>query len=564
MRNQSYRWLIQQSKPAHRWLFLTILAGVFSGILFIAQASLLAKIIDRVYLHHANRHMLAADLFFLIVIILLRSCFAWCREKIAFKTSAVIKKITREKLTTHLFTLSPIQIQGMKTGDLTTKLIEQIEALHGFFADYLPQMTIAVLLPLVIVGFVFSQNWMCGLILLLTAPLIPLFMALIGMGTEKLNQENFQALAEMSAHFLDRLRGLTTLSLFHCAYTQLNSIADTTNQYREKTMRILRIAFLSTATLELFSTVSIAIIAVYLGLGLLGFIKFGFGHSAISLQHAFFILLLAPEFFMPLRQLGAFYHARSEAMGAASEITSLLSLTSIIKSNEKTSLFSANRITLHCDNLVFCYDQKKILSDFSMHIKAGECVAINGPSGSGKTTILALIAQFLSPDSGRITANDMDLQEMDPDSWRNHFGFLQQHTRLWHGTIKDNIRLAKPNASDTEIKKAADIAGVTAFAQHFPLSLNTLIHEHNNGLSGGQIQRVALARLYLKNAPFILLDEPTNYLDEKNVSIVLSLLSEWKKDKTIIIATHDQRILNHVDRVIAVKSDQTSHDRKTL
>lgn len=552
MRNKSYRWLIQQSKPAHRWLFLTILAGAFSGILFIAQAGLLAKMIDRVYLHRANQHMLEADFYFLIVIIILRSCFAWCREKIAFKTSAVIKKIIREKIGAHVFTLSPIQIQTIKTGELTTKLIEQVEALHGFFADYLPQMTIAVLLPLIIIAFVFSQNWLCGLILLFTAPLIPLFMALIGMGTEKLNQENFQALAEMSAHFLDRLRGLTTLSLFHCAYTQLDSIATTTHQYREKTMRILRVAFLSTAALELFSTVSIAIIAVYLGLGLLGFVHVGFGNAPISLQHAFFILLLAPEFFMPLRQLGVFYHARSEAMGAANEITPLLSLDSIIPPSDHIIPFSATKIALHCDHLSFSYDQKKILSDFTATISAGECVAISGPSGSGKSTLLNLMAQFIYPDSGHLFVNTIHLRNIDNDIWHDHIGFLQQHTRLWHGTIQDNIRMGNPDASDTDIEKAAKITGVTAFTDCFPLKLNTIIHEHNMGLSGGQIQRIALARIYLKDAPLILLDEPTNYLDAKQVKVVLSLLSHWKKDKTIIIATHDQRVLDDVNRVIVI------------
>src|SRR3990167_5421329 len=314
---------MQQSKPAHRWLFLSVAVEIISGIIIIFQSKIIATIIDSVYLHNATMAGLTTLLVGLLILIFFRATLTGFRESISFNTAKIIKSIVRENCFTQLMFLTPNQLSQLNTGELTSTLIEQIEALQGFYADYFPQMVITVVLPLIILITVFTQNWVAGLVLLITAPLIPLFMALIGMGTAKLNQENFQALSRISAHFLNLLQGLTTLSLFNRARAQLNTIEKISTDYRIKTMRILRIAFLSTAALELFSTIAIAIIAVYLGLGLLGFLKIGFDGVRITLAQALFILLLAPEFFMPLRQLGTFYHARAEAIGAADEIEKL-------------------------------------------------------------------------------------------------------------------------------------------------------------------------------------------------------------------------------------------------
>ncbi|MCX7125409.1 MAG: ABC transporter transmembrane domain-containing protein [Gammaproteobacteria bacterium] len=256
---ENYRWLMQKSKPAKTWLFISISLAMISAFLMIAQAGLLALIIDRIYLHHATRAMLTLDLSLFLMVILIRSGLTWLREIVSFKTAKIIKDTVRQNLFENLLQHSPIQLSQFKTGALTSTLVEQVEALHGFFADYLPQMTLAVLIPFIILFFVFSQNWIAGLILLFTAPLIPLFMAFIGINTAKLNQENFETLSRMSAHFLDTLQGLTTLTLFNRARAQLDSIASISDDYRKKTMHILRIAFLSTAALELFATISIAI-----------------------------------------------------------------------------------------------------------------------------------------------------------------------------------------------------------------------------------------------------------------------------------------------------------------
>lgn len=540
--NNGYRWLMQTSKPAHRWLFISITLGIFSGILIILQSGILAHIIDRVYLHQATRSTLFSFLYLFLSIIVLRALITWLRENVSFQTAAIVKDSVRKKVLNHLMGLSPSQLSQFKTGALTSTLIEQVEALHGFFADYFPQMTIAVILPLIILVVVFIQNWVAGLVLLITGPLIPLFMALIGINTAKLNQENFQTLSRMSAHFLDSLQGLTTLTLFNRAQAQLESIDTISDEYRKTTMRVLRVAFLSTAALELFSTIGIAIIAVYLGLGLLGFLHIGFEGVHISLQHALFILLLAPEFFVPLRQLGTFYHARAEAIGAANEILKVLERSGSGSGSEKDP--ELKNISLSFENINFNYQShKKIFNDFNLAVNHGDCIAITGHSGVGKSTLLNLIAKFITPSSGKILANDIDIREINNDSWREHIALLHQHPRLFHGTIADNIRFAKPNATDEEINNAARITGVLDFTQHLPNSLNTLVGEQNLGLSGGQAQRVALARIVLKDTPIILLDEPTAHLDQNNTAIILDLINIWRRNKTMVIATHDENLI---------------------
>src|SRR3990167_5006538 len=360
MSNSNYRWLKQQSKPASRWLFISTLLGILSGIFIIVQSSFLATIIDHVYLHDATRSALMPLLLSLLFIIIFRAGLSYAREIISFNSAKTVKETVRKNIFEHLMSLSPQQLNQYKTGALTTTLIEQVEALHDYFADYLPQMTIAVLLPLIILMVVFTQNWVAGIILLITAPLIPLFMALIGMHAAKLNQENFQTLAKMSAHFLDLLQGLTTLSLFNRARSQVDGIKTESEMFREKTMGVLRIAFLSSATLELFGTLSIAMIAVYLGLSLLELM-----HTHITLEHALFILLLAPEFFSPLRQLGTFYHARAQGMGAAEEILKVLDVRR--SRNGSVSIKTQKTISININNLSFEYNnQKKIIEHFNL------------------------------------------------------------------------------------------------------------------------------------------------------------------------------------------------------
>ncbi|MDP1574718.1 MAG: thiol reductant ABC exporter subunit CydD [Coxiellaceae bacterium] len=532
-----YPWLMRQSQLARQPLSRNVLCAIFSGFCLIAQAYLLATLIDRVYLHDLSEKDATPLLGYLLLTIIFRAILTFYREKLGFKTAAIIKNTLRKQLFSKWMSSNLEKFSTEKTGALTTVFIEQIEALHGFFADYLPQMMIVVILPFIILCFVFPENWLAGTLLFITAPLIPLFMAFIGMQTAKLKQENFQLLAKLSAHFLDTLQGLTTLSLFNRARAQTASIKNLSNAFREKTMGILKIAFLSSAALELFATISIAMIAVYLGLGLLGYIHIGFSGVKITLQQALFILLLAPEFFMPLRQLGTFYHARAEAIAAAEEMIPLFnSETDSVETSQK---LVSDQIALSFMNVTFSYKNKPIFKNFSLTIPFGGCIAITGESGIGKSTLLHLIAKLITPQCGKITANTVDIATIDNDNYRSTLSLLHQYPRLQTGSIYDNIAFAKKGTTQAEVVAAAEAAGVTLFST----DLSDMIYEQNVGLSGGQIQRIALARIILRDTPIVLFDEPTNYLDESNIEIFWELLNRWYEKKTLIIATHDQKIL---------------------
>lgn len=534
-----YAWLYQQRIPGKSSLLMTIICGLVMGVCLIAQSYLLAKILSHYYLNHATLTTLKPLLSSLVIIICIRAIFSFFREKFAFQTANNIKQRLRRILFENW--MRENLSQKADTGARTSVLIENIEGLHGFFADYLPQMSITVILPIIILGFVFSQNWLCGLILLVCAPLIPIFMIIIGMQTAKLKKENFVLLAKLSNHFLNTLQGLSTLSLFNRARAQTQSIESLSNEFRLKTMTILRVAFLSSAALELFATISIAIIAVYLGLGLLGNIHIGFPSIGISLQAALFILLLAPEFFLPLRKLGDFYHARSEAMGAAELLMPELSQRSA--SSSQSPIFLEKNIAINLNNITFSYNKTPLITDLSLTIPFGACLTITGESGAGKSTLLHLIAKLLTPQSGSITTNGIDIATIDDDNWQEHITLLHQTPRLQTGTIFDNIHFARQSASKDAVFEAAAQAGVTDFSKE----LSEMIYEQNVGLSGGQIQRIALARIILRDAPIVLFDEPTNYLDEKNIQIFWQLIERWKGQKTMIVATHDREIGARMD-----------------
>ncbi len=551
----AYRWLMAKARGSRSWLGLSIGSGFTSGILLILQASLLAHIVDQAYIHHQPRASLLTALGLVLLIMITRAGLQWLREIINFKTASTIKQNLRHEIMLHFKQAGPIALKNHQTGHATTIAIEHVEALHNFFADYLPQMSLAVLLPLVILAFIFPVNWLSGLLLLITAPLIPLFMALIGMGAESINQRQLQQLARLGAYFLDLLQGLTTLKIFNRSQEQAPKIAKMSDDYRLKTMSVLKIAFLSSAVLELFSSIAIALVAVCLGLSLLGKLPFGmYGHH-ISLYKALFILLLAPEFFLPLRQLGTHYHARAQAIGAAKEISNLLADKVQLITKGGSALLT-NPIELRFDKVCFAYEANQVINNLTLRIPLKQKIAIVGPSGVGKTTLLHLIASFCQPQSGTIYLNDKALIQYDVEVYRQSIAWLSQNPMLFHGTIRDNIAIAKPNATETEILNAAASAHVLSFVNDLPNGLDTLIGEQNYGLSGGQAQRIALARAYLKDAALILLDEPTASLDRRSEQLIIQSLNELANGRTMIMVSHRFETIKHADIIFELRCGQ--------
>jgi ATP-binding cassette subfamily C protein CydD len=547
-------WLGCQARQARGWITLAAIQGGLSGLLVIAQAALVAGIVHGAFIDKQPRSLLGTQLGWLLAVVGLRALLVWGREVAGFRAGARVRSAVRRILLERLFREGPVLTRRQAGGALASNVIEQVEALHNFYAFYLPQLMLAAFVPLAILIAVFPVSWAAGVILLCTAPLIPVFMVLVGMGAESISQKNFQALSRLSARFLDLLRGLPTLKHFGRSRTASATLTEASEQYRRRTMQVLRVAFLSSAVLEFFSSVSIALVAVYLGTSYLGYLNFGTYGLPLRLADGLFILMLAPEFFLPLRELGTHYHARAEAAGAAEEILKLLDrpLPPAPPSPAPDPGQLTGDIRFANVGLALGPQRRPILEDVSFSLTPGEQVALVGPSGAGKTTILNLLLGFQRPDDGTILIGSQPLDSLAIDDWRRQLAWIGQQPALFHGSLRENIRLGRPQADDHAVEAAARAARVTEFSQRLPDGLDTAIGEMAADLSRGQAQRVALARAFLKDAPLLLLDEPTAGLDLRNERLVLDALKALCQNRTVFMVSHRLASIRNADRVMVL------------
>jgi len=500
----------------------------------------------------------------LAVVCLVRAALALARDAAAFNAGAAVKRAVRQDLLAHLFALGPVWVAGRQAGALASAVTDQVEALHAFFSFYLPQLALAVLVPVAILAFVFPLSWAAGAVLLIAAPLIPLFMVLVGMGAESVSQRHFQTLARMSAHFLDTLRGLATLKAFDRSRDRAATVATVSQQFRSTTMAVLRIAFLSAAVLEFFSSLGIALVAVVLAMGFLGHVDFGTWGHPLTLAGGFFILILGPDFFQPLRELGTHYHARAQAIAAVREIQTLLGAAAPLPVVPMVGQsIGPGPVAVRLQDVTLTFDQgrRSALDGVTLDIDAGAAVALVGPSGAGKSSMFNLIMGFCRPDRGRVLIGAVALEQIDPGAWRDRIAWIGQNPVLFPGTIADNIRLARPTATDEQVGAAADKAGVMAFAAAFPRQLETVVGEQGIGLSKGQVQRVALARALLKDADLLLLDEPTAGLDPATEALVMASVATVAKGRTLVMATHRPGAAPWVDRVVVMEAGRIVADQ---
>ena len=419
------RWLLKRVGAARNWILLSMGLGLGSGILLIVQACYLALIVEGALLQKRPLEQMWPFFGILISVVGLRAALGWAREISGFYAGAGIRHQIRLELVAHMTSLGPAFTTSQSTGALASVAMEHVEGLHDFYAFYLPQLALAVMIPASILAFIFPHSWAAGGLLLATAPLIPFFMILVGMGAESISQRHFKALARMSAYFLDVLQGLTTLKLFDRSKGAEKSIAAVSDNYRKRTMGVLRVAFLSAAVLEFFSSISLALVAVYLGMSYLGYFSFGVYGKPLSLANGFFILLLAPDFYLPLRQLGTHYHARAEAIGAAEEILKILTVPRTRKTGELTVQLEKKPFSIQYRDVHLAFEGglRPALKGISFDLRSGEQVVLVGASGAGKTTILNLLLGFHQPDKGQILINQTPLTDLNPDSWRNHIAW---------------------------------------------------------------------------------------------------------------------------------------------
>jgi ATP-binding cassette subfamily C protein CydD len=541
------RWLDGLARRQRGLLTLAATAGLVTGGLVVVQAGLIALIVHRVIVAEQTLGAVVPLFLALSGVVVLRAAGHWGQQAAGIAAAARIRRHLRAAVLERIAALGPVRLAGENSGDLAQRTMEQVDAIDGYFARYRPQRVVAVGVPLAIAAVALAQDWIVALLLILAAPLIPLFMALVGMGAEYLNREQFETVNRLAGHFLDRVRGLTTLRLFGRAPDAVAEVGAMADEYRRRNMRTLRVAFLSSAVLEFFASVAIASIAIYIGFGLLGYIEFG-NAPELTLFSGLFLLLLAPDFFQPLRTLAQTYHDRAAALGAAEGLRGLLE-----RSGPATVVTpvecEGQAVAIAIDDLHFAYpDRAPVFRGACLDIAAGERVALVGESGSGKSTLLQLLAGFAEPDQGTIRIDGLPAGRIGPVAW------VGQRPFLMAGTIAGNIALARPTATRAEIRAAAEQAGVTAFADDLAAGLDTPIGEGGLGLSGGQGQRIAIARAFVAEAPLLLLDEPTASLDAGSEQRVLAALERLAAEgRTLVVASHHDAVRAMVDRVIAVE-----------
>ncbi|MBV1841677.1 heme ABC transporter permease/ATP-binding protein CydD [Photobacterium ganghwense] len=550
------KWLKSQSKLAKRWLMLSVGLGFLSGLLLVGQAALLAHILHQLIIEHTDKYQLVSSFVSLFVIVGLRAFCSWGREVAGYRCGEQIRLHIRELILQRLQALGPAYIKGKPAGVWASLVLEQIEEMQDFFARYIPQMSIAVLVPLVILVAVFPLNWAAGLIFLITAPLVPIFMALVGLGAADANRRNFKALQRLSGHFYDRLQGLQTLRLFNRAEAEAENLHAASHVLRKRTMEVLRMAFLSSAVLEFFSAISVAIVAVYFGFAFIGELNFGHYGVPITLFTGLFILVLAPEFYQPLRDLGTFYHAKAQAIGAAESLVEFLNTEADGMSQGDTNLDSPETIRIEAENLEVLSPQGQVLAGpLSFAIQAHEQVALVGPSGAGKTSLLNALLGFL-PYRGSLKINGSELSELDHSQWRQAISWVGQNPLLLHGTVRDNITLGNPLATDEHIQQVARQAYADEFIQRLEHGYQHPVGDRSSGLSVGQAQRIAVARAMLQSGAFWLLDEPTASLDANSEHLVLESLKQATDGQTTLMVSHRLDQLAAMDRVMVMENGQ--------
>ncbi|ANW23241.1 thiol reductant ABC exporter subunit CydD [Vibrio coralliilyticus] len=548
------KWLKQQSKLAKRWLMIAVGLGVLSSVFLLAQAALLATILHQLIIEQVDKYELVPYFLGLAAVIGVRALCSWGREIAGYRCGEQIRIYIRQLILDKLRELGPAYIKGKPAGSWATLLLEQVEDMHDFFARYLPQMSLSVLVPFVILIVVFPVNWAAGLIFLLTAPLVPMFMALVGMKAADANRKNFKALQRLSGHFYDRLQSMTTIRLFDRTKAETEVMRGASEVFRTRTMDVLKIAFLSSAVLEFFTSISIALTAVYFGFAFIGELNFGDYGAGVTLMAGLFILVLAPEFYQPLRDLGTFYHAKQQAVGAAESIVEFLDTdVSAVRSGDKT-LSANDAISIQAKDLeVFSPEGTKLLGPVSFELSTAQTTALVGPSGAGKTSLINAILGFL-PYQGSLTINGIERTELNLENWREKISWVGQNPLLLHGSIRDNITLGKDNVSDHAIQNALQESFSAEFVEQH--GLDYAVSDRSGGLSVGQAQRLALARAMVQNSQFWLLDEPTASLDARSERLVMQGLAGQVEGKTTLMVTHQLSPLQNVEQILVMENGE--------
>ncbi len=535
--------LLRYTRSTRRFLFLTVGLGGVTACLVLAQAWLIANVIADVVVHHRDMASVRAPVILLLGVIVARAAVSWFGELVADRVSAAAKSDLRMALAEQIARLGPAGIEQQRPGSLSVLATTGIDALDSYFARYLPQVFLAVIVPVAVVVVVLGADWISAAVIAVTIPLIPLFMSLVGASTRVRMARQAALLHRLAGHFLEMVAGLPTLKVFGRAKSQLAAVRQVTDQYRKATMATLKVAFLSSLILELLATVSVALVAVAVGLRLLG------GH--LGLATALFVLIVAPEAYLPLRQLGTNYHASAEGMQAVADVVAVLERPTPPAGTHR-HVPDPSASPLRVEDLEVRHPGRAVpaLSGVTMAVDPGEVVAVAGPSGCGKSTLLSVLVGLAPPWTGSVRVGGVSLADLDPEAWRTQVAWVPQRPHLFARSIADNVRLGRPQATDRAVRAAIAHADLEDVVARLPAGLDTVLGSEGAGLSAGERQRVALARAFVRDAPLLLLDEPTAGLDGPTEERVLAAVRRLMHGRTVVIAAHRPSLLAEADRVV--------------
>lgn len=569
--------------PHRSSMMLALLLAVVGVLIFIAQSYLMAKLfadwlVDISHKTTPNTQLAWQILPWLAVCLVVRPVLGLIKNHILLKTSLTVRQSVRKSLLQAVVTLGPARQHFGSDGSLSTKMLEQVDELDGYISRFHTQKYVAIITPVLIVIATFFYSPLAAILMLLTAPLVPVFMILVGSAAAEKSREQFAAMSQLSGRFLDLLRGMPTLKRLHATTQAKNAIHQASSLYQKRTMSVLRLAFLSGGVLELFASLAIALVALYLGLGLLGILPWAKGSIPVHYEGALFILLLAPEFYAPLRQLGSDYHAKANADAAVAAFYPLLAAT-----DSRNNTIDKPTATTHADTAAITtttttastkellqkppalalahismtnQDGRVRLHPTSFQVNAAERIAITGESGSGKSSLLQAMLGFV-PFSGEIMINDNNHSQQSLAHIRHHIGYLAQQADLLPISIAENLRLANTHASDDELAQVLEQVGLWDLVKQLPNGIHTQLGERGKGLSGGQQQRIAIAQLLLRNSTLWLIDEPCAHLDPETSAQIFTLLAQLSQNKTVLLVSHDLTQVDWVDKQIQLTTPKS-------
>jgi thiol reductant ABC exporter CydD subunit len=535
--------LLRRARPARALLAVDAGIGVAAAVLILLQATLFARVVARAF-GGASLDAVSTGLLLLLVVFAARAVLAWGFEVAGRRAASSVLSELRLGLVEQRLRRQPVASDGAASAEIAAAAVHGVDSLEAYFARYLPQVVLACVVPLAALAWIAIVDVTSALVLLATLPLVPVFMWLIGRYTEEQTRRRWQSLHLLSTHFLDVVRGLPTLRAFNRAGEQAAKVEDVSDRYRLATMATLRVSFVSGSVLELAATLGVALAAVTVGVRLVD--------GGIGLQAGLTVLVLAPELYQPLRQLGAQFHASVDGLAVAERMLAVLDAPPAVDAAGHARAPSPAREPVRLERVSFAYPDRPVpaLDALDLQLFPGETVGLVGESGAGKSTVAALLLRLRQPAQGRVSVGGVDLSSCDAEGWRRQVAWLPQQPMLFRGTVADNIRLGDAHASGDAVRAAARLAGADDFVRRLPAGYDTIVGDGGRPLSAGEVQRVALARVFLRDAPFVILDEPTANLDPASATLVVDAVERLGTGRTVLLITHRPDAARHADRIV--------------